>query len=161
MAGNQNFQLISEHQTLFRQDWPLAAALSLLPASANPVEVGEWLEINGQVAARGTSLGPDNEGTSALVYPVYAGKGRTDTQAVGKVPLIRLGMYEAETMVANVAGIGVGDALTVKDGTFGGVAGRRGLDAEAAVAGRVIVGYCSRVIGTTKIRFVHYGYQTR
>lgn len=151
------FELVTELQTLLRRDFPLANSDLLKPLNANPVTEGEWLELDSNYKlARGSG-----EGASALVYPVHTERGRYDTQSIGKANILMLGMFEAETQVCDVTGLSVGSPLTVQDVTVGGLT-KRGLALEGATAGRVIVGYVSRLYGAgQKIRFVCYGRQKR
>lgn len=153
-----NFDLVTELQTVTRRDFPLAAETILKPLSANPLLDGEWLEIDGSYKlARGAGSGASKEGI-VPAYPVYVERGRTDTQAIGKVTVLMLGMYEAETLIVDTAGpLAVGDALTVQEVSIGGVA-KRGLKKVGAENGRVVVGFVSKISGS-KVRFVHFGYQ--
>lgn len=146
-----HFELISDLMSLNRRDMPLAAENILNPFDANPLIEGEFLEQNasGQLA-RGTG-----EGVSALVYPVHTERGRYDTQAIKLANVLFLGMYEAETKVADLTALAVGDELTVQDVTYlGGT--KRGVKKAAAQAGRCIVGVVSKLPGSGKVRFVHF-----
>lgn len=160
MAG-PNFTLISELQTLTRRDFPPADATLLQPYNGNPLVDGEFLELDGnyKVARGAAGVGGTHEGDSALVYPLFTEKGRYDTQAIGKSTMLMFGMYEAETSVATVAGLALGDALTVQDVTFQALT-RRGLAKKVAAGGTgiVVVGYVSKIL-TGKVRFVHYANQ--
>lgn len=163
--GGPNFELVTELQTLTRRDFPLADATLLAPVGANPLLDGEFLELdanyklarNAAIAGH-TQVGGTNEGANPLVFPVHTERGRYDTQAIGKVNILMLGMYEAETKIVDTTGLVVGDSLTVQGITIGGVAGKRGLKKQVAAAGVIIVGYVSKVL-TGKVRFVHYANQ--
>lgn len=155
-----NFELVTELQTLHRRDMPLADETILQPSNVRPLVEGEWLAMDsdGKLAREGdnddTTADPS---TNALLYVVHTEKGRYDTQSIKKANVLMLGMYEAETAIADLTGADIGDALTVNDVDVGGIV-RRGLLAEspAAGSGKVVVGYVTKVIGTTKIRFVHF-----
>lgn len=150
-----NFELKSELQTLIRRDFPLADPTLLLPLGSNPLVDGEWLVLDASYKlARGTG-----EGVSPLSYPVHTERGRSDTQAIGKANVLFLGMYEAETKIYDATGLVLGGELTVQDVTIGGLV-KRGLKLGGAQAGRVVVGYVSKIL-TGKVRFVHYGIEKR
>lgn len=158
-----NFELITELQTLTRRDFPLADPTILAPVGATPLLDGEFLELDtnyklarkpentGHVVVGGTA-----EGANLLVFPVFAERGRYDTQAIGKTTILMMGMYEAETHVCDGTGAAVGDWLTVQDVTVDAVTLKRGLKKNVATAGVVGVGIVSKVISLTKLRFVHF-----
>lgn len=161
MSGPK-FVMISEVQMTTRRDFPLESPALLQPLASNPLVDGEWLELNGNYKlARGAAgVGGTHEGDVANVFPLFAERGRYDTQSIGKAPVIMFGQYEAETEVATIAGLSVGDALTVQDVTVDGLT-RRGLAKKVAAAGTgvVVVGYVSRLPGGGKVRFVHFANQ--
>jgi hypothetical protein len=152
-----HFELVSELMTLGRRDFALASSALLNPFNANPVIEGEWLELDSNYAlARGAPGGLNNEGLNGAVFPVHTERGRYDTQVIGKTNVLMLGMFEADTKVADLTGAAVGDALTVQDVTYLGVT-KRGLRKTGAVAGRIVVGYVTKLPGNGIIRFVHFG----
>lgn len=160
MAG-PNFTLISELQTLTRRDFPLADASLLQPYASNPLVDGEFLELDNtyKIARASAGVGGTLEGDNALQFPLFTERGRYDTQAIGKATVLMLGMYEAETAVATLPGLQVGDALTVQTVSFQSL-NRRGLAKKVAAGGTgiVVVGYVSRIL-TGKVRFVHFANQ--
>ncbi len=95
------------------------------------------------------------EGTKNA-FQVFSLKGQYDTQAIGKTTLLFLGGYEAETTVATVAGLAVGDFLVVSDVSISAV-NKRGLIKAAGAGQHLVVAMVTRVIGTTKVRFWHQG----
>ena len=157
-----NFELITELQTCTRRDFPLSTAALLNPLNANPVLDGEWLELDANLYTlkRGSTTG------TPAVFPVHTERGRYDTQAIGKVNVIFLGMYEAETAIHNgasdsLSGYVAGDSLCVNDVTVGSLT-RRGLVKDSTTDGRVVVGYVTKLIGsgtTGRVRFIHFGTQ--
>lgn len=146
-----NFTLISELLPVQRRDFNLATAALLQPDNANPLIDGEYLELNASYQLiRGTGAG------GALSWPVFAERGRYDTQAIGKTVVLFGGFYEAETRVADLTGLAVGDFLVVDDVTVDALT-RKGLK-EAAGAGRhFIIGQVTRLPGGGKVRFLHTG----
>lgn len=150
-----NFELVTELQTLTRRDFYLAVDTILNPLDANPLLDGEWLVIDANYKlARGTG-----EGTDPNVFPVHTERGRYDTQSIGKTNVLMLGMYEARTRVYDSTSAVLGSALTVQDVTVDGVASKRGLKLDAAGAGRVRVGYITKLLDGGYVRFVHFGNQ--
>lgn len=145
-----NFALVSEIQSVIRRDFTLADTTLLQPLGSNPLIDGEWVEINSDYkVARGTG-----EATSALQFPVFTERGRSDTQALGKCNVLFLGQYEAETSVYDSTSLVLGSELTVQDVTISSLT-RRGLKLGGATSGRVVVGYVSKLL-TGKIRFIHF-----
>lgn len=151
MSG-PNFELITELQTLTRRDFPLADPTFLAGVGSNPLIDGEWLELDANYKL---IRGVPAEGTSLLVFPVHTERGRYDTQAIGKTNVLYLGQYEAESTVVT-GPFTLGDALTVNAGA-GALLNKRVLKTQTAANGVAIVGYVSKVISATKVRFVHFG----
>lgn len=151
-----NLVLVTELQTLIRRDFYVADSTLLNPLLAGapgPLLDGEWLELDANYKlARGTGAG------KAAVYPLHTERGRYDTQALGKVNVLMLNEFEADTKICDPTSVVVGDALKIGDVTIGGVAGKRGLvraTGGVGASGEVIVGYCTRLYaGQTKLRFV-------
>lgn len=148
MAG-PNFVLITELQMNNRRDFYAADSTLLNPTGANPLVDGEWLELDSSYKlARGSGSG--NLG----VFPVHTERGRYDTQSIGKVNVIMLHDFEAETTICDVTGLGVHDKLMVADVTIGGLT-KRGLKKSTGAAGTIEVGYVTKLYsGQTKVRFV-------
>lgn len=154
MSG-PNFELITELQTLTRRDFYLTDQTLVQPFNANPLVDGEWLTIDTNYSLiRGTG-----EGVDPNVFPVFTERGRYDTQAIGKVNVLMLGMYEAHTKVVDTSGgLALGSALTVQDVTYQSLT-RRGLKLEGATSGRVRIGYVTKLLDNGFVRFVHFGNQ--
>lgn len=156
MAG-PNFVLITELQTLTRRDFPVDDPALLQPLSTSPLALvdGEWLSLaTGYKLSRAVAKGAYN--TSPLVFPVHTERGRYDTQAIGKVNVLFLGMYEAETTLYDTSVTSLGQALVVGDPNSTG----RNIIANRTVAkGDIVVGYVSKAPANGKVRFVHFGNQ--
>lgn len=154
-----NFTLISELQTLTRYDFTVTNPALLNPLNANPIVDGEWLELDSNYQLiRGAPGAGVHEGT-APAHVVHTEQGRYDVQGLGKVNVLYLGMYEAETYVTDTGySPTLGDRLTVQDVSFNSLT-RRGLNV-AASTGKMVVGFVTKVYsGQKKFRFVHYGCQ--
>ncbi len=134
------FELITDPLSLNRRSHVLGGGLSIDPNAANPIIQGEFLE---KVGGSAEDVATRGAGTPAAVpsWAVFTERGRTDTQALGKVSLLYGGFYEADTDVMNAAGITLGENLEVSDVTIASL-GRRGL--VQFTTGRV-VGFCSRL----------------
>ena len=139
------FDLKSEFQTIHRRSFELATPAILNPNNANPLILGEFLQLDANYKmARGSADGT----VPAFCY--FAEQGRYETQAIGKGPFLYGGFYEADTKVMDAtleATItAVGQKLMVNDVTIGGLT-RRGLSAlPGAPAGtEYVVGYVTRL----------------
>lgn len=156
-----HFELITELQTLTRRDFPFADAALGQPNSGSAVIDGEWLELDAnQKLTRDANIvgiqqaGGTKDGLNPMVFPVHTEKGRYDVQAISKGNVIFLGQYEAETDVCAASITQLGATLTVADvaALFG--ATRRALAVRTEATAN-IVGYVSKIISTTRIRFIH------
>jgi len=158
-----NFRLISEFQTIHRRPFEAAVPATLQPTNIRPLVDGEWLQLDGNYKA---DRGGDNSAGSqdAATVPsfcLFAEQGRYETQAIGKIPLLYLGKFEAETKIFDSAvGAGitaVGQKLVVSDLDIGGIV-RRGLTAlPASPAGtEFIQAYVTRLHGSNGgwLRFI-------
>lgn len=141
--------LISEVLPVQRRDFYAANTALLNPSNANPLLDGEWLELDSSYKlARGSGE------QAAPAWQLFAEKGRYDTQAIGKVPVLFMGGYEARSKIVDLAGLAVGNALVVQDVTVGGQT-KRGLAKLGAGAGEhLIFGYVTRVL-TDSVQFWH------
>ena len=143
--------LISPVLPVDRRDFYLTDPTILNPNNANPLLDGEWLELDSDYKAKRGSASP----SATVSYQVFAERGRYDTQAIGKVPLLFIGAYEAETSVYTSTGLAVNNYLVVDDVTVGGQT-KRGLVKIPAGAGEyLVVGVVTRVL-TGKIRYVKF-----
>jgi uncharacterized membrane protein (UPF0136 family) len=151
MSNAPFLTLISEVLPVQRRDFSLFDPTILNPTVVNPLLDGEWLEIDtNYLAKRGSG-----EGTK-LAFQVFSLKGQYDTQAIGKTTLLFMGGYEAETTLATVGGLTVGDNLVVSDVAVGGQ-NKRGLIKAAGAGEHLVHGIVTRIIGTTKVRYWHQG----
>ncbi len=151
MSIAPNFVLISELMSIQRRDFDLAVPDLLNPLNANPLLDGEWLTLNTSYQlARGSGE------ASRPTWPVFAERGRYDTQAIGKTTVLFGGFYEAETRIANLSGLVAGDLLVVGDVTVDALT-KKGL-LEAAGAGQHwVVGVVTKAPTGGKVRFWHNG----
>jgi hypothetical protein len=139
-----DFDLKSEFQTIHRRSFELATPAILNPNNANPLIMGEFLQLNTSYKmARGS-------GTAAAVpsFCYFAEQGRYETQAIGKGPFLFGGFYEADTKVMD-ATLGatiatVGQPLVIGDISIGGQT-RRGLRAVDSAGTDFVVGYVTRL----------------
>ena len=136
-----SFDIVSDTMNLFVQDHTLVSP-TLDPYAANPLVQGAWLEKVGGAQEDRAQRGSANPATDRS-YPVWSERGRTDTQALGKAPLIMGGWFEADTDIFLGTGITLGEDLVVNDVTIGGLT-RRGLIQVGGGGGRVVA-YCSRL----------------
>lgn len=146
------FNLVSEVLPIQRRDFYLAVPALLNPNNANPLLDGEWLELDSSYKlARGS-------GESAVTsWPVFAERGRYDTQSIGKTPVLFQGGFEAETKIVDLTGLSVGNSLVIQMVTVGGVANKRGLAKLGVGAGEhLLFGSVTRVF-SDRVRFWYSG----
>lgn len=148
--------LISEVLPVQRRDFYVAVPTLLNPNNANPLLDGEWLQLDANYKL---ARGADGSGAHEAIVPSYqlfAEKGRYDTQALGKAPVLFMGGYEAESKIVDLTSLTVGSALGVQDITFQSLT-RRGLALSAVASGEhLIFGYVTRVF-TDRVRYWYPG----
>jgi uncharacterized membrane protein (UPF0136 family) len=148
MSLAPHMELKSEVLPIQRRDFYVADTSLLNPLATNPIYDGEWLQLDDTYKLeRGT-------GTQAEpAWQIWAERGRYDTQAIGKLPTLFIGGYEAETDICDVTGCAVGSPLVVAGVTVDGQT-KRGLDLISAATGIYLVfAYVTRLVGTTKLRY--------
>lgn len=109
----ENFRLHSPVEKVERRDFPVADRSILNPNGANPLLDGEFMEHDATTPTkviRGAGL--------KLSFAVFAERGRSDTQSIGKVPLLYMGAYEADTLIMDDTALAHGDPLMVNDVTI-------------------------------------------
>lgn len=139
--------LISPVNDNFRRDLEMADTTLLDPTEADCLIQGEWVVLN----SAGKAERPAASVRGAM--QVFTPKGDFGAQAIGKVAVLQLHDYEAETVVFDDAFAGsVGDALTVTAITVDGVA-RAGLN--AAGSGDFVYGHVTKLPASNggKLRF--------
>ena len=109
----ENFRLHSPVEKVERRDFPVADRSILNPNGSNPLLDGEFMELDATTPSKVIRAGG-----AKLSWAVFAERGRSDTQAIGKVPLLYMGAYEADTLIMSAAGLNHGDPLMVGDVTI-------------------------------------------
>jgi hypothetical protein len=109
----ENFRLVTPAEKLERRDFPVADRSILNPNGANPLLDGEFMELHATNPKTVIRAGGDK-----LSWAVWAERGRSDTQSIGKVPLLYMGSYEADTLIMDDTALGHGDPLMVDDVTI-------------------------------------------
>lgn len=128
------FRLKSPYQLVQRRDFTLADTTLLNPTNANPLEMGEFLMLDSAFKV----IRADG---STICYALFTEKGRSDTQAIGKVPVLKIGGYDAETLIYNASSApALGAELEVATVTYETLS-KSGLQTKSA--GKV-VGYVLR-----------------
>jgi hypothetical protein len=151
MSIPPNFVLISEVLPVQRRDFYVANTDLLNPINANPIVDGEWLDLNGSYQLeRGTTARP------GPTWPVFAERGRYDTQAIGKTTVLFGGFFEAETRVVNTSSLVVGSPLRVTDVTVDALT-KKGLALATGSGQHWVVGFVTRMTGGGKVRFWYNG----
>ena len=150
MSFAPHLTLVTDLLPIIRRDFPLADTSILNPNATNPLLDGEWLQLNSSYQLTRGAAGD----VVVPTWQVFSERGRYDTQAIGKVPVLFLGGYEAETDIADFTGLAVGDKLMVSDVTIGGQV-KKGLKKTTAT-GKVVVAWVTRLIGSGADQKVRY-----
>ncbi len=144
-----SLDLITPVNDVFRRDIEMADPTLLDPTVSNSLVQGEW--ISRDTAGKGvrvTSL------AEKLPMQVFTQKGDFTSQAIGKVTVIQLHAYEADTDMFDSAGVYVAGAteLAVDDFAIDGIT-RSAL--KVAVSGNVVHAVCTRAPADNggKLRF--------
>ncbi len=98
-----------------RRDLNLKDPTLLDPANANPLIMGEFLEFSSTAGATKQAIRASG---SYLCWSFFAEKGRSDTQALGKAPVLYMGHYEADTLIFKATGLTHACKLMVDDVTY-------------------------------------------
>lgn len=113
-----SLELITPVNATFRRDLEMADTTLLDPTSATCLVQGEWLDRN--ASGKGVRV---TSATSKLPMQVFTQKGDFASQSIGKVTVIQLHAYEADTDMFDGAGVYVSGVteLTVDDFAIDGV----------------------------------------
>ena len=107
----ENFRLVTPVEKIERKDLPLADPTLVNPNSANPLLDGEFVE-------RDANYKAIRAGGDKLAWLVFAERGRTDVQAIRRVPVLYMGTYEADTLIFDATALAHGDPLMIDDVTI-------------------------------------------
>jgi hypothetical protein len=145
----ENFRLHSPVERLERRDFPVADRTILNPNGSNPLLDGEFMELDATTPTKVVRAGGDK-----LSWAVFAERGRSDTQAIGKVPLLYMGPYEADTLIMDATALAHGDPLMVTDVTIDTLT-KSGLKKHGGGT-ELVVGYVLRLPSQngSKLRFM-------
>lgn len=143
----QHFRLRTEVQTLTRRDFSLVDTTLLRADNANPIYMGEWLMLNSSSYKLIRSDG------TLPSWVSFVEMGRSDTQATGKLTVLFLGTYEAETLIYDATSLVVGSKLMVNDSITYDSLTKSGLKLHGGGAEHV-VGYVMQVVSGSYLRFV-------
>ena len=111
-----NFEPVSDILPITRRDFAVADPTLVNPINALALVDGEWLTLNSSYQLlRASTVGAIGNVATALSFPLFAERGRYDTQGIAgtKMPVLFLGSYEFDTRVfdASVA-VGGGALIT-------------------------------------------------
>lgn len=143
----ENFRLVTPVEKIERKDLSLADPTLANPNGANPLLDGEFLEYDANY--KGVRAGGD-----VLCFAVFAERGRTDVQALRRVPVLYMGAYEADTVIMDSTAMALGDPLMVDDVTIATLT-KSGLKKHGGGA-ELVVGYITRLPANNgqKLRFI-------
>jgi len=145
----ENFRLHSPVEKLERRDMPLADTTLTNPNNANPLLMGEFMELDSTNPKKVVRASGDY-----LCWALFSERGRTDVQAARKVPLLYMGTYEADTLIFDDTALTHGAALMVTDVTIATLT-KSGLKLHGGGT-ELIVGYVMRLpsVNGDKLRFM-------
>jgi hypothetical protein len=141
-----NFDLVTDLQQLTRRDFTVADRALVNPTNANPILDGEFVFVDSAYKLIRASTG-------SYAWCVFMEKGRFDVQALGKLTVLQLGHYEADTRVFTSAGLTLGGALKISSSVSLDDQTKSGL---ANYDSGVIIGYVTRLPANNggRLRFV-------
>jgi hypothetical protein len=145
----ENLRLVTPVERVDRKDLVLADRALASPSNANPLLDGEFLEYDANKKAV-------RAGGNILCWAVWAERGRTDVQALGRVPVLYMGTYEADTLIFDGTALAHGDPLMVDNVTIS-LLTKSGLKKHPlGAATELIVGYVTRLpaVNGGKLRFM-------
>lgn len=161
-----NFELLSDTLKLQVRDFPLADRTIADPLNTTAFVDGEWFVLDtNRKAARAAAIGGAGNVATQTSYPIWAERGRSDVLANAdrKVPLIFMGVFEADTRIFDAALVAsggaaittVGQPLKVSSISIGGKI-VCGLIGAVAADGEPIVGRVTRLPANNggKLRFI-------
>ena len=143
----ENFRLVSPVERIERRDLNLADRSLVVPSNANPLLDGEWLEYDANKKAI-------RAGGDTLAWAFWAERGRSDTQALGKAPVLYMGTYEADTLIFDGAALAHGDPLMIDNVTIATLT-KSGLKKHGG-GSELIIGFVTRLpaVNGAKLRFM-------
>jgi len=145
----QHFRLRTEVQVLTRRDFSLVDPTLLNPNNANPVEMGEWLMLDSSQYKLIRSDG------SLPSWVSFVERGRSDVQAIGKLTVLFLGGYEAETLIYDDTSLVVGSPLKADAAISYGSFTKAGLKLHGGGGDSDhVVGYVMQVQSGGYLRFI-------
>lgn len=112
-----NFEPRSDLFMVQRRDFPLAD-----PSLANPLNVvalvdGEWVVVDGNgKCLRATNIASVGDVALQRAYILWAESGRSDVQAIRKMPTLYGGWYEGDTRIFDAAATVAGGAAITQIG---------------------------------------------
>lgn len=104
-----NFELVTDILPVQRRDFPLADPTLCDPQNAAVLIDGEWLTLDTNYKIlRATDITDANAVAAKRSFPLFAERGRSDVQALSgkKMPILFLGVYEANTRIFSAAANG-------------------------------------------------------
>jgi hypothetical protein len=134
-------------QTLTRRDFSLVDSTLLRPDNANPIDMGEWLMLDSSQYKLIRSDG------SLPSWVSFVERGRSDTQAIGKLTVLFLGGYEAETLIYDSTSLVVGSPLMVNSSISYNSLTKSGLKLHGG-GSEHIIGYVMQVQSGSYLRFI-------
>ena len=135
-----NLEIVTDVQNIGRRDFTVAEKALVNPTNPACIIDGEFVSLNQDYQLVRSLAG-------VLGFAVWAEKGRFDVQAIGKLTVLMLGPYEADTRVFLSGGsLTLGAPLSISntvDMHDGAGAVRSGL--AGTTASQLVIGYVTRM----------------
>lgn len=141
----QTFKLFTDLTQVIRRDFALADPTLLRADNANPLYMGEWVQLDSNYKL------VRSDG-SVPAFAFFVERGRSDTQAIGKATVLFLGGYEAETLIYTATSINVGSPLEVSASVSYDTLTKSGL--KIGDGTQLTVGYCTKIVSGGALRFI-------
>lgn len=111
-----NFEPVSDILPIQRRDFPLADPTLAQPLNAVALVDGEWMTLDSSYKlVRASNISSPGDAAGALSFPLFAERGRYDTQGIAgtKMPILWRGEYEFDTRIFDSTAVaGSGAAIT-------------------------------------------------
>lgn len=111
-----NFEPVSDILPVQRRDFALADATLANPLNSVALVDGEWVTLDSSSKIiRASTIGSVGNQATVASFPLFAERGRYDTQGIAgtKMPILWMGEFEVDTRVFDASAVvGSGAAIT-------------------------------------------------
>lgn len=123
------------------REFNAAMKVFLNPTSANPIEMGEYFQLDTTATSSEYMTRAAGDIPS---YPYYLERGRPEPQILGRGSFLFTHAWQADTLIMTATSIVIGSMLKVDDVTYDSTT-KSGLVLHDGTGADFVVGYCLRV----------------